>query len=112
MTLDNAWKNVRVFRREVQKQLRRRLEIVRVRGRDVADYGWPKSYAFDIRRSYGLTRAGNPRWFKMRVDMPGCSLSELTTGRAGAPRLYVDGNSWWWKYGIVIVVDAFKERER
>jgi hypothetical protein len=40
------------------------------------------------------------------VDMPGCRLSLLTGSLLTAPRIYVDGSSWWWEFAV----DRIRER--
>lgn len=42
-----------------------------------------------------------------QVDMPGVPLDQLTARSPFAPRLYVDGNSWYWPFALNILRDAF-----
>src|SRR4029077_1378382 len=40
----------------------------------------------------------------VKVDMPGLPLDEVRCTKdfmpSGCPRLYVDGNSWWWCFAL------------
>lgn len=43
---------------------------------------------------------------EIEVDMPGLPLREVRTDDLlRAPRLYVDGSSWWWPYALGVVAD-------
>ncbi len=39
------------------------------------------------------------------VSMPGVTAALLTGSLPYAPRLYVDGNSWWWEFALSVVKD-------
>lgn len=40
---------------------------------------------------------------EVTISMPGCALEHLQQKTINAPRLYVNGSSWWWEIGIDIV---------
>jgi len=41
------------------------------------------------------------------VSIPGCPLGNLRDGKdMWRPRLYVDGNSWYWRFAVELVSDA------
>lgn len=42
------------------------------------------------------------------VLMPGVSLEVLRSRDGFAPRLYVDGNSWYWNFAVAVVRDALR----
>lgn len=37
------------------------------------------------------------------VLMPGCPFHILTAGTVSAPRIYIDGNSWWYEIAIGVL---------
>lgn len=56
-------------------------------------------------------------WFikgKMRVEvmMPGVTLKVLRGDLLHAPRLYIDGSSWFWKFAVGILIDKFGSGNR
>jgi hypothetical protein len=48
---------------------------------------------------------------RCEVSMPGVSVDVLKGDVMRAPRLYVDGSSWWWKFALNIARDILTGRE-
>lgn len=89
-SLKRAWSNIRAFRRELTDATGCRYQLERVTGKDEGD----GRYVFRLSR-------GRHRCV---VDMPGCDLDVLTAGRGLPPRLYVDGGSWTWQFGVSVAL--------
>jgi len=62
-------------------------------------------YQFDLHRGIRT----------VAVDMPGLPLDEVRCTEdfipQGCPRLYVDGNSWWWHYALDIARTALEDHD-
>lgn len=90
-TFRHALKNVRQLRRDV-------CAAVGVSVRQVALTRSPDDHGDRARRAFRLTGPKCERG--VVVFVPGLPLAEVRTDRGLAPRLYVDGNSWWWKFAV------------
>lgn len=84
--LKDAWASVRAFRRELSPRMGCRLLLIRDPIEDE-----------DGRYGFILSHGGRD----CRVLMPGRPLADVKNEwLAAAPRLYIDGSSWWWKWAI------------
>lgn len=86
--LKHAWKNMRLFRREVDTRAR----IVRVVG-----HGKEGRYTFSLALDNRV----------VSVHMPG--LPRPGGDQHDWYRLYVDGNSWFWRYAVEIAREHLAE---
>lgn len=56
-----------------------------------------RGVASDGRHRFAVTAK---RGRKVEIDMPAWHAEELRTGTLNTPRIYVDGNSWLWRFAV------------
>lgn len=103
-TEENARHNMSMFRIAVRKVAYNDFEpgeIALDSYRNAANdhgHGW---YCFML---VGFTVGGAK---EVEIQMPGVPLEQVQGSLLEAPRLYVDGNSWWWEYAVNVAAGFF-----
>lgn len=72
--------------------------------------GLPPEYERDVtakeeggRFEFFVRLGKGKRKRKCSISMPGCLLERLTSGLIEAPRLYIDGSSWWFENAVSVL---------